>query len=297
MYFTKCNVLVSSCYLTQIRVSLYCHFLNTHNQRLYCYKLQILSGRFMYRLFLCFLLYPCSLYGQNIHEKIIDEIGIRTEEGQNALIQQFLRHSLSHPQTLRANFDESLSVITIVPRVSDHMFRTYQPMELLKKILKSNGQVCDAPFIKALTSNGFAFAVKVDLPADIAKRTPNEIRFMPYTKELVRRHPPYFLIGKPLDANFWCAQFRSEERNYNSLVLDPIIYPFQDEHWSEKQWLIQECIYNIDRELYNEEDITKGMRSTEHVEQKMQAARLNVYINCKKGKGQFVWDYIKSLFD
>lgn len=251
----------------------------------------------MYKYFLFLLLLPLNIHGQTIHSKIIEEIGLRTEEGQNALMEEFVRHSLLDPQTKRATFDESLSIITISPRVSDGMFRTYKVSDFLKKMLKSSGQVCDAPFIKSLTENGFTLAIKLDLPEDMPENTMNELRFMPYTKQQVNKHPSINGYTEPLEESFWCVEYRSKVSNLNLLFMNPRIHEFKDATWSEEEWLLEECIDNLGRELYSDHGIAKGMRRTALVTKKIHDTRKRVYDTCKKSPTKFAWDYLKNMFD
>jgi hypothetical protein len=252
----------------------------------------------MHKCFLLLLLLPLNIHGQTIHSKIIDEIGVRTEEGQNELMEEFVFHSLLNPQTKRATFDEALSIITISPRVSDGMFRTYKTSDFLKKMLKSSGQVCDSPFIKSLTANGFTLAIKLDLPEDMPEDTMNELRFMPYTKQQVKKHPSInSYYTEPLDESFWCVEYRSEKSNLNLLFMNPSIHEFKDATWSEEEWLLEECIDNLGRELYRENGIAKGMRRTALVTEKIHDSRKMVYSTCKKDSITFAWDYLKNMFD
>lgn len=249
---------------------------------------------------LFFVLFPLNIYGQNIHEQIINEIGILTEKGQNELTHQFIRYSLANPKTKHATFNKELSILTLKPRLTDEMLHNYKIVPLLKKTLKTNGQVCDAPFINALTTNGFTLAIKLDLPEDMDKNTINELRFMPYTKQLVRQNPNFYNDGKPLDVDFWCIEYRSgnsNSRDLNVVLKNSRIYPLQGEAWYEKEWLSQKCIYNIDSELYDEQDIVKGMRQTALVREKIEQARSKVYNDCKKDSVQFVLDYLKDFLN
>jgi len=252
----------------------------------------------MYRLAFFFLLFPLNIHAQSIHQKITDEIAIRTEAGQNAIMQELVRYSLLHPQTKRATFNEAMSTITITPRVSSEMLRNFEVRSLLKKLLKSNGQFCGTPFIKALTENGFTFAIQLDLPDDMPDNTINEIRFMPYTKELVRQNPSYFEVGEPLDANFWCLEYLTKKKNkYNALWYSRFIHFFTGVSLYRHEWLSQECIDNIGMKLYDDHGIAKGMRQTTLVSEKISEARANVYSKCEKGIGEFTWDYLKNIFN
>jgi hypothetical protein len=251
----------------------------------------------MYRLTFFFLLFPLNIHAQSIHQKITDEIAIRTEAGQNALMHELVRYSLLHPQTKRATFDEAMSTITITPRVSSEMLRNFEVRSLLKQLLKSNGQFCGTPFIKALTENGLTFAIQLDLPDDMPDNTINEIRFMPYTKELVRQNPAWEDIGKPLDANFWCVDYLSKTVDFNKTLSLRSIHPFTGYYWYKHEQLSQECINKIGRKLNRDHGITTGMRQTALVREKINEARSNIYSNCGKGIVKFTWDYLKNIFN
>jgi hypothetical protein len=240
---------------------------------------------------LILLLISLNLKADVIHEKIINELSLRTEVGQNKLMMELVSYGLAHSSTKFVEYNPDLSVFTITPSLSDSILATYNTEKLLKKMLAGSGFVCDAPLMKALRENGITYQLQLQVAPSNDSFTTNGIVFLPHSKELVKKQDLNYLVYGNLDEKFWCTRGMSIDNSTKKSQIDGVrVFAFKESYFYEREWLDDDCISKIGYDIYHEKGIFGDMRKTQFVKDEIALGTDSIYGECKKNVVKYLFD-------